>query len=126
MDDPQHLEKFNHCYSSGLQVGSDDLKNLQPQQLDYFLVLDLEGMVEILEFPVVMIDARSLEFVDAFHRLWKLLMVIVEIAHSHDTAVKCLPMQQDLVDMLQQCIVADEFNSKIQIPAESTGRSNGQ
>lgn len=68
MDDPEHLEKFSHCYSSRLQVGSDGLKNLQPQQVDYFLVLDLEGKVEILEFPVVMIDAHSLEFVDAFHR----------------------------------------------------------
>jgi hypothetical protein len=68
MDDPEHLEKFSHHYSSRLQVGSDDLKNLQPQQVDYFLVLDLEGKVEILEFPVVMIDAHSLEFVDAFHR----------------------------------------------------------
>lgn len=68
MDDTEHLEKFSHCYSSRLQVGSDGLKNLQPQQVDYFLVLDLEGKVEILEFPLVMIDAHSLEFVDAFHR----------------------------------------------------------
>lgn len=41
---------------------------VKSQKLDYFLVLDLEGKVEILEFPVVMIDAQSMEFVDSFHR----------------------------------------------------------
>ncbi|XP_057814870.2 uncharacterized exonuclease domain-containing protein At3g15140 isoform X2 [Cryptomeria japonica] len=68
MDDPQHLEKFSHCYSSRLQVEIDKLKNVRPQQFDYFLVLDLEGKVEIVEFPVLMIDAHTLKFVDAFHR----------------------------------------------------------
>lgn len=68
MDDLQHLEKFSHCYSSRLKLGIDEFKNLQPQQFDYFLVLDLEGKIEILEFPVVMIDAHTLQFVDAFHR----------------------------------------------------------
>lgn len=68
MDDALHLEKFNHNYSTDLQVNTSNLINLKTQDLDYVLVLDLEGKVEILEFPVVMIDTRTLEFVDSFHR----------------------------------------------------------
>ncbi|KAL4204720.1 hypothetical protein AMTRI_Chr01g111270 [Amborella trichopoda] len=66
MRDPMHLEKFNHNFSADLNYGS--FKHLRNQEHDYYLVLDLEGKVEILEFPVVMIDARTLEFVDCFHR----------------------------------------------------------
>ncbi|OVA11100.1 Exonuclease [Macleaya cordata] len=68
MDDPIHLQKFDHDCSSGLQVNATDLQNVSAQNLDYLLVLDLEGKVEILEFPVVMIDAKTLGFVDFFHR----------------------------------------------------------
>jgi hypothetical protein len=49
-------------------VEPHNLKKLQPQPFRYYLVLDLEGMVEILEFPVVMIDAQNLQVVDRFHR----------------------------------------------------------
>ncbi|KAI3966505.1 hypothetical protein MKW92_017192 [Papaver armeniacum] len=68
MDDPLHLEKFTHDLSSGLQVNVADLENVRAQNLDYLLVLDLEGKVEILEFPVIIIDTKTLEFVDFFHR----------------------------------------------------------
>lgn len=68
MDDPLHLNKFNHSFSTEFQVNAMEVKHLSPQNMDYFLVLDLEGKVEILEFPVVMIDAKTLDFVDSFHR----------------------------------------------------------
>ncbi|KAI3963182.1 hypothetical protein MKX01_030312 [Papaver californicum] len=68
MDDPMHLEKFSHDLSSGVQVNVADLENVRAQNLDYLLVLDLEGKVEILEFPIMIIDTKTLEFVDFFHR----------------------------------------------------------
>ncbi|KAG9447776.1 hypothetical protein H6P81_013904 [Aristolochia fimbriata] len=68
MNEPMHLEKFNHDLSPELQVKANEVNNLQSQQLDYLLVLDLEGKVEILEFPVVMIDAKTMNYVDFFHR----------------------------------------------------------
>ncbi|XP_048542413.1 uncharacterized exonuclease domain-containing protein At3g15140 isoform X2 [Triticum urartu] len=68
MDDALHLEKFNHNLSVDLPVNASAADKVKPQKLDYFLVLDLEGKVEILEFPVVMIDAHSMEFIDSFHR----------------------------------------------------------
>ncbi|OAY84257.1 putative exonuclease domain-containing protein [Ananas comosus] len=68
MDDAMHLEKFNHDILVDLRINSSSLDKLRPQNLDYLLVLDLEGKVEILEFPVVMIDSKSMEFVDSFHR----------------------------------------------------------
>uniref|UniRef100_A0A453SAH8 Exonuclease domain-containing protein n=4 Tax=Aegilops tauschii subsp. strangulata TaxID=200361 RepID=A0A453SAH8_AEGTS len=68
MDDALHLEKFNHNLSMDLPVSASAADKVKPQKLDYFLVLDLEGKVEILEFPVVMIDAHSMEFIDSFHR----------------------------------------------------------
>lgn len=69
MDDPAHLNAFNHSFSGDPKVNTCDMKHLHPQQFDHFLVLDLEGKVEILEFPVLMIDAKTLEVVDFFHRL---------------------------------------------------------
>ncbi|KAF6155926.1 hypothetical protein GIB67_039257 [Kingdonia uniflora] len=68
MDDIKHLEVFSHDCSATLEVNADELKRLRSQDFDYLLVVDLEGKVEILEFPVVLIDARTLEFVDYFHR----------------------------------------------------------
>ncbi|KAK7342703.1 hypothetical protein VNO80_25659 [Phaseolus coccineus] len=68
MDDPIHLETFNHDCSSELQVDIAELNKIRPQNLDYFLVLDLEGRVEILEFPVLMISAKTLQVEDIFHR----------------------------------------------------------
>jgi inhibitor of KinA sporulation pathway (predicted exonuclease) len=38
------------------------------QPYDYFLVFDLEGKEEIIEFPVALLDAKTLEVVDRFHR----------------------------------------------------------
>ncbi|XP_078429098.1 polynucleotidyl transferase, ribonuclease H-like superfamily protein isoform X2 [Wolffia australiana] len=66
MSDHLHMEKFNHNLLENLQV--DASWDLVQQGFDHFLVLDLEGKVEILEFPVVVIDAKTAGFVDAFHR----------------------------------------------------------
>lgn len=69
MDDQTHLKAFNHSFPE-LNTKRFDLKQAQPQEFDFFLVLDLEGKVEILEFPVLMIDAKTLKLVDFFHRLF--------------------------------------------------------
>jgi ERI1 exoribonuclease 3 len=69
MDDAFHLEKFNHDCSRDLEVNIAELKHTRSQNLDFFLVLDLEGKVEILEFPVLMINAKTLDVMDFFHRL---------------------------------------------------------
>ncbi|CAN6893209.1 unnamed protein product [Brassica oleracea] len=68
MDDPAHLEVFNHDCSKELPVTAADLEGKKPQEFDFFLVLDLEGKVEILEFPVLIVDARTMQVVDLFHR----------------------------------------------------------
>lgn len=82
MGDPLHLQKFNH--SCSLEFATTDAVKLEPlptQHYDHFLVLDLEGKVEILEFPVLMISAKTLEVVDFFHRF----------AHSRATRVAVFP-----------------------------------
>ncbi|WVZ68379.1 hypothetical protein U9M48_017325 [Paspalum notatum var. saurae] len=68
MNDAMHLEKFSHNLMEDLPVSASAADKVKLQKLDYFLILDLEGKVEILEFPVIMIDAQSMEFVDSFHR----------------------------------------------------------
>ncbi|EER88337.2 hypothetical protein BDA96_10G168700 [Sorghum bicolor] len=68
MNDAMHLEKFGHNLKMDLPVNASATDKFKPQKLEYFLILDLEGRVEILEFPVVMIDAQSTEFIDSFHR----------------------------------------------------------
>ncbi|WOL14179.1 hypothetical protein Cni_G22959 [Canna indica] len=68
MDDALHMKTFNHDFLVDLKSNIRSLNKLRPQNLDYLLVLDLEGKVEILEFPVVMIDAKSMDFIDSFHR----------------------------------------------------------
>lgn len=73
MDDPTHLEKFNHDCSRDLQVDVTNSSRMRSQGFDYFLVLDLEGKIEILEFPVVMIDAKNMNIIDFFHRFSSLL-----------------------------------------------------
>ncbi|XP_057796815.1 uncharacterized exonuclease domain-containing protein At3g15140-like [Salvia miltiorrhiza] len=68
MDDSLHVNKF--CHSCSIKLGDrvPEFKNLRSQKFDYFLVLDLEGKVEILEFPVLLFDAKTLDVVDVFHR----------------------------------------------------------
>lgn len=78
MEDQSHLKMFNHSFPE-LDTKRFDLKHAQTQQFDFFLVLDLEGKVEILEFPVLMIDAKTLKLVDFFHRLFISLDNIVFI-----------------------------------------------
>ncbi|XP_061361251.1 uncharacterized exonuclease domain-containing protein At3g15140-like [Gastrolobium bilobum] len=68
MDDPIHLERFNHDCCRELQVTTAELNKISSQNLDFFLVLDLEGRVEILEFPVLMISAKTMQVEDIFHR----------------------------------------------------------
>ncbi|KZV42000.1 hypothetical protein F511_14314 [Dorcoceras hygrometricum] len=65
MDDPLHVQKFNHSFSVG---SASDLKKFRGQEFDYFLVLDLEGKVEILEFPVLLFDVEKMDVLDVFHR----------------------------------------------------------
>lgn len=71
MDDVAHIEKFSHDCSSDLQVDAADIESKCSQELDFLLVLDLEGKVEILEFPVLIIDAKTLGVIDVFHRFVK-------------------------------------------------------
>lgn len=69
-DDPVHLDSFDHrcsTYLRGHIVDEESLRRLRVQYVDYFLVLPSEGEIEMLEFPVLAIDARS-EFFDVFHR----------------------------------------------------------
>lgn len=68
MDDLVHLDKFNHDCSKELQVNIAGLSKVRSQNHDFFLVLDLEGKVEILEFPVLKISAKTLKVEDIFHR----------------------------------------------------------
>ncbi|XP_076883138.1 putative exonuclease domain-containing protein At3g15140 [Bidens hawaiensis] len=68
MQDSSHLQRFNHSFSLEHSLNVDEYKNKHSEHLDFFLVLDLEGKVEILEFPVLMIDARTMNVVAFFHR----------------------------------------------------------
>ncbi|KAK6934221.1 Exonuclease, RNase T/DNA polymerase III [Dillenia turbinata] len=68
MGDATHLERFDHSSSWKPLVQTADADHTCDQKFDYFLVLDLEGKVEILEFPVVMVNAKSMEVMDIFHR----------------------------------------------------------
>lgn len=72
MSDPLHLDKFNHDCSVPLEANISKFVKLRSQDVDYFLVLDLEGKVEILEFPVMIIDAKTMHVVDFFHRFCSL------------------------------------------------------
>jgi ERI1 exoribonuclease 3 len=68
MNDTLHLEKFNHSLMRDLSVNTSARDKVKDQNVDYFLILDLEGKVEIIEFPVLIIDAQIMEFIDSFHR----------------------------------------------------------
>ena len=66
-DSPEHLKLYSHKRPE-LPVRPLDLKRVKEQQFDRFLVLDLEGKVEILEFPVILVCSRTLRVLDHFHR----------------------------------------------------------
>ncbi|XP_076935225.1 putative exonuclease domain-containing protein At3g15140 [Bidens hawaiensis] len=68
MQDTSHLQIFNHSFALEHSPNVDEYVNKHSEHLDFFLVLDLEGKVEILEFPVLMIDARTMDVVAFFHR----------------------------------------------------------
>ena len=73
-----------------LQVSAADFERKRPQDFDFFLVFDLEGKVEILEFPVLIIDAKKMGVVDLFHRFNKInnrklqqeALIYLSLAHS--------------------------------------------
>lgn len=94
MNDPSHLEKFNHNYSLPLEENISKSENVRSQHVDFFLVLDLEGKVEILEFPVIMIDAKTMQVVDGFHRfcfLTKFDIILLPFFYHDDLFLKpCL------------------------------------
>lgn len=62
-----------------------ELPAIPRQKFDYFLVLDLEGKAEILEFPVVLVDASTLEIIDTFHRYIHPIKLSQEHIHSYVT-----------------------------------------
>ncbi|KAL9232443.1 hypothetical protein vseg_007555 [Gypsophila vaccaria] len=68
MEDTFHLGKFDHSCTVPLEAKIAKSAKLQPQNIDFLLVLDLEGKVEILEFPVMIVDAKTMQVVDFFHR----------------------------------------------------------
>ncbi|KAG7024805.1 putative exonuclease domain-containing protein, partial [Cucurbita argyrosperma subsp. argyrosperma] len=68
MDDPLHIKKFNHDISRELQVDVASSKHMRTQDIEFFLVLDLEGKVEIIEFPVILVNAKTLDVTGFFHR----------------------------------------------------------
>lgn len=70
MDDVMHTEIFNHHFSIDEKVASNALQSghLRQQDLEFLLVLDLEGKVEILEFPVLLFDTKTMDVIDFFHR----------------------------------------------------------
>jgi len=41
---------------------------LKEQPFDYYLIFDLEGQVEIVEFPVLLFNAKTLEVSSIFHK----------------------------------------------------------
>lgn len=45
-----------------------DKEERKKQPVDYFVVLDLEGKQEVLEFPAALINTETLEIEDIFHR----------------------------------------------------------
>ncbi|GAQ89105.1 hypothetical protein KFL_004870100 [Klebsormidium nitens] len=62
-----HTDQHAHKYPE-LPVRPADWRRVRPQPFDKYLILDLEGRVEILEFPVVLLDPKTLKVLDRFHR----------------------------------------------------------
>ena len=80
MDDPLHVKKFNHDISRELQVDVASSKHMRTQDIEFFLVLDLEGKVEIIEFPVILVNAKTLDVTGFFHRFYLLLCDLLTLA----------------------------------------------
>ena len=80
MDDPLHIKKFNHDISRELQVDVARSNHMRTQDFDYFLVLDLEGKVEIIEFPVILVNAKTMGVTGFFHRFYMLLYNVLIFA----------------------------------------------
>jgi len=63
-DDPTHLQQFVHPESDDLQRA---LPDIGAQPYDFYLILNLEGKEEILEFPVLLLPSKNLNAIQIFH-----------------------------------------------------------
>lgn len=66
------------------------------QPYDYYIVLDLEGKVEILEFPVALINSKTLKVVDKMHHYVHPTVMKIEFVNSY--------IQKKQI--LRQCVAA--------------------
>lgn len=66
MEDENYIDKFSYVYFE-FKVRLVDLKRVKEQLFEFYLVLDLEGRVEILEFFVFLINVQIFEVVDCFY-----------------------------------------------------------
>ncbi|KAL8116966.1 hypothetical protein AgCh_023228 [Apium graveolens] len=100
-----------------LNTKSFDLSKVQPQNFNYFLVLDLEGNIEILEFHVLLIDAKTLELVDFFHRFTSIPFKDV-IPQFEDWVVKHNLLTKELGGHLNKVafITCGNWDIKTKIP----------
>lgn len=75
--DAAHMANYSHTLPS-LDVNPSDTEKVVPQPFDKYLVLDLEGRVEILEFPCLLVDPKTLQIIDCFHRFVRPVKMSVE------------------------------------------------
>nr|GMC64422.1 uncharacterized exonuclease domain-containing protein At3g15140 isoform X1 [Ipomoea batatas]GMC64423.1 uncharacterized exonuclease domain-containing protein At3g15140 isoform X1 [Ipomoea batatas]GMC67936.1 uncharacterized exonuclease domain-containing protein At3g15140 isoform X1 [Ipomoea batatas] len=70
MDDAIHFERCNNSCSISREMTANALqpRNLQQQGLEFLLVLDLEGKIEILEFSILLFAMKTMDVIDFFHR----------------------------------------------------------
>lgn len=66
MEEKEYMDRFNYVYFN-FKVRLVDFKRVKEQLFEFYLVLDLEGMVEILEFFVFLVDVKIFEVVDWFY-----------------------------------------------------------
>lgn len=136
IDDSLHIKNFCHSYSIELGDRIPESKNLRPQEFDYFLVLDLEGKVEILEFPVLLFDARTMDVVDVFHRFVRPTKMSEERINEyiegkygtfgvdrvwHDTAIKF----QEVIEQFESWLRKERNGVSRLWSEEGDGRLNG-
>ncbi|CAI0440946.1 unnamed protein product [Linum tenue] len=130
MDDPAHLQVFNHDCSEEFRLSEGELqREHKPQKFDYLLVFDLEGKVEILEFPVLLIDTRTMSVVDLFHRFVRPTAMseqrvdeYIENKYGkfgvdrvwHDTALPFVEVVQQFEDwLIQHCLWEKKQNGSL-------------
>jgi hypothetical protein len=79
------------------------------QIVDYFLVLDLEGKQEILEFPVALVNAKTLEAEDLFHRFAPLLLPSIS---RYSREASCVTQRSSKFALLASSAIDLRFISK--------------